>query len=271
MIYLTGDTKKSGASNYDDFGPALGRRYMLENAKDAFTAAQTAGQTGLWFLDRSTASPVLSYLANAGENPNTDVVLLPQLGGAIPGGTATDYVGGSLIAATDLSYVTFQGLTFEVDNFTPAAGGFNNDVNGEMSLPQALDCEGCQHVTFDTLTVRHTSASGILIASSTGGTAASNDAIQNSVFADLGDSGVRIGHTPKSTDTAAGVVNNVTVQNNMIKGTRGSSPTARGSRRGTATRLLICTTTSWTATTPGSRSASSPAPAPRPARTAPTS
>jgi hypothetical protein len=232
ILYLTGDTKKSGSNNYDYFSPALGRRYMLENAKDAFTAAQAAGQTGLWFLDRSTASPVLSYLANAGENPNTDTVVLPQLGGAIPGGTATDYIGGSLIAATGLSYVTFQGLTFEVDNFTPAAGGFNNDVNGEMSLPQALDCEGCQHVTFDTVTVRHTSASGILIASSTGGTAASNDAIQNSVFADLGDSGVRIGHTPKSTDTAAGVVNNVTVQNNMIKGFSRVFPDGEGIAQG---------------------------------------
>lgn len=88
-----------------------------------------------------------------------------------------------------------------------------------MSLPQAIDCEGCQHVTFDTVTVRHTSASGLLIASALSpATAANNDFVQNSVFADLGDSGVRIGHTPKSTDTTPAVVNNVTVQNNIIKG-----------------------------------------------------
>jgi hypothetical protein len=218
VIYLTAPTKKSGASNYADFGPAVGRRYIVENPKDAITAAFAAGQTGLWFLDRSTASPVLYYIANAGENPNTDVVVIPQMGGTIPGSPAMDYIGGSLISATGLSYVTFQGLTFEVDNFVPGASGFNNDVNGEMSLPQAIDCEGCQHVTFDTVTVRHTSSSGILIASSTTGIAANHDTIQNSVLADLGDSGVRIGHYAQSTDTAAGVVNNVTVQNNMIKG-----------------------------------------------------
>jgi hypothetical protein len=232
IIYLAGPTKKSGASNYDYFSPALGRRYILENAKDAFNAAFAAGQTGLWFLDRSTASPVLYYIASTGENPNTDAVILPQLGGTIPGAPATDYVGGSLISATGLQYVTFQGLTFEADNFTPSAVGFNNDVNGEMSLPQAIDCEGCQHVTFDTVTVRHTSASGILIASSTGGTAASNDLIQNSVLADLGDSGVRIGHTPQGSDTAAGVVNNVTVQNNIIKGYSRVFPDGEGIAQG---------------------------------------
>jgi hypothetical protein len=237
VIYLTGPTKKSGAGNYDDFGPAVGRRYIVENPKDAITAAFAAGQTGLWFLDRSTASSVLYYIANAGENPNNDEVILPQLGGAIPGGTATDYVGGGLLSvaagpALSLSNVTFQGLTFEVDNFTPAAGGFNNDVNGEMSLPQAIDCEGCQHVTFDTVTVRHTSASGILIASATTGVAARNDAIQNSIFADLGDSGVRIGHTPLSTDTAAGVVNNVTVQNNIVKGYSRIFPDGEGIAEG---------------------------------------
>src|SRR4029077_20407035 len=200
VIYLTAPTKKSGSNNYDDFGPAVGRRYIVENPKDAITAAFAAGQTGLWFLDRSTAAPVLYYIANAGENPNTDVVVIPQTGATIPASPAMDYIGVSLISATGLSYVTFQGLTFEVDNFVPGASGFNNDVNGEMSLPQASDCEGCQHVTFDTVPVRPTSSSGILIASSTTGVAANHDAIQNSVLADLGDSGVRIGHYAQSTD-----------------------------------------------------------------------
>jgi hypothetical protein len=221
IIYLQGATKGNpGVYNY--FGPGVGKRYMVENVYDAFKAAWIAGQTGLWFLDRATEQ--LFYIANPGENPNTDSVIIPQLGGTIPGcppqqdcKLTQDFVGGSLLWATDLSWVTFRGITFEVDDFIPAATGFNNDVNGEMSLPQAIDCEGCQNVTFDGITVQHTSASGILIASSQTAPA-SNDVIESSTFADLGDSGVRIGHTPTGSDTAAGVPGGITVQNNLIEG-----------------------------------------------------
>lgn len=78
----------------------------------------------------------------------------------------------------------------------------------------------CQHVTFDGVTVRHTSASGILIASMSGnsGPAAANDAIQNSAFYDIGDSGIRIGHSPAANDNAANVVQNITAKNNIIQG-----------------------------------------------------
>jgi hypothetical protein len=218
IIYLTGPAKRGGPTIYNLFGPGTGKRYVVENAKDAFTAALNAGQTGLWFLDRSSAQPLLSYIANAGENPNVDTVVIPQLGGAIPGAPALDYVGGSLIAAANLSYVIFQGITFEMDDFIPAATGLNNDDNGEMALPQAIGCEGCRNVTFDGVTVQHTSASGILIASSAATAQAANDVIQNSTFYDVGDSGVRIGHYPRANDSPAAVVTGVTVQNNLIQG-----------------------------------------------------
>jgi hypothetical protein len=88
-----------------------------------------------------------------------------------------------------------------------------------MSVPQAIDCESCQNVTFDGVTVRRTSASAITIASpGTTGPAAQTDVIQNSTFTDVGDSGVRIGHRPNGSDAVADVVNNVTVQNNLING-----------------------------------------------------
>jgi len=218
VVYLTGPVKRNGGTIYNLFGPGTGKRYVVENARDAFTAALDAGQTGLWFLDRSTAQPVLSYIANAGEDPNADTVVIPQLGGAIPGAPATDYVGGSLISATNLAYVTFQGITFETDDFFPSPTGFNDDDNGELAVPQAIGCEGCRNVIFDTVTVQHTTASGILIASSAGTAQAANDVIQNSTFVDIGDSGVRIGHQPSRSDTAASVVTNVIVQNNLIQG-----------------------------------------------------
>jgi hypothetical protein len=244
IIYLIGATgTNSGAS--DLYGPTVGHRYIIENTKDAFNAAQATGQTGLWFLDRSSANPhgqmVLYYLANRGENPNRDTVVIPQLGGQFPqvanGRESNDYVGGSLISASNLSYVTFKGMTFEVDNFVPSyTTGFNNDANGEMSVPQAVDCENCQFVTFDSVTFTQTSASGLLIASTSGPPSCDASTpcavIKNSTFADIGDSGIRIGHYPTSSDITAGVVQFVTVQNNLIDGYSRVFPDGEGIAQG---------------------------------------
>ncbi len=212
IVYLTGATHGSG-NVYNFFGPSVGHRYIVENTKDAFDAARSAGQTGLWFLDRSTAPATLNYLANPGEDPNKDAVVIAQL-------QPVSATGGSLVSATDLSYVTFRGITFEVDNYVPPASGFNNDENGESTLPEAIDCESCQNVAFDGITVRHTSASGILIASTSGnsGRPASNDVIENSAFYDLGSSGTRIGHHPSGSDKPGNVVQFVTARNNVIQG-----------------------------------------------------
>ena len=68
IIYFSAGTKADSV-NYDSFGPVAGHRYIVENTKDAFDAAAAAGQTGLWFLDRSTSPWTLNYLANRGENP----------------------------------------------------------------------------------------------------------------------------------------------------------------------------------------------------------
>jgi hypothetical protein len=252
IIYLAGPTKNGGsAGNYKFFGPQLNHRFIVENSYDAFVTAQSAGQTGIWFLDRRTTSWVLNYIANANENPGTANITIPQLpqtgsqfltGGQFPLFSSqevalNDYTGGSLISATGLSYVTFTGIDFEVDNFYPAyatatnnyTGGFNNDVNGEMSVPQAIDCENCNAVTFNGVAVRHTSASGILAAAVTTSalpcdtgappTATSNCVlIENSSFYDIGDSGIRIGHYPQPTDKSKTVVQDVYVQNNLVQG-----------------------------------------------------
>jgi hypothetical protein len=219
IIYLTGATQGL-SSSYDLFGPTAGHRYVIENTRDAFNAAQTAGQTGIWFVDRSTTPWTLNYLANYQENPSTDTIVIPQLGGAIPGDPATDYVGASLLMASNLQNVTFSGLTFEADDFVPSFTGFNNDGNEEFAVPQAIDCESCQNVTFDGVTVRHTSGSGLLLAGTGGhsGAPAANDIVQNSAFYDLGSSGIRIGHTPSGTDRYAYVPQFLTLQNNLIQG-----------------------------------------------------
>jgi hypothetical protein len=208
-IYFTAPTRGS----YKFFGPANGRRYIVENAKNAFDAAHQAGETGIWFLDRSTSPWALNYLAAKGEDPNTANVVIAQI-------EPLTSIGASLVSAVDLRYVSFRGITFEVDNFVPGPEGFNTDENSEDTLPEAIDCESCQHVIFDGITVRRTSASGILIASTSGnsGAPAANDSIINSAFYDIGDSGIRIGHRPLESDKEDSVVQSVTVENNIVQG-----------------------------------------------------
>ena len=219
IIYLTGATQGSSTS-YSYYGPVAGHRYMVENTRDAFNTAQATGQTGIWFLDRSTSPWTLNYLANYLENPKKDTVVIPQLGGVIPGAPATDYVGGSLLFATGLQNVTFSGLVFEADNFISSSTGYNNDTNEEFALPQAVDCESCQNVVFDGVIVRHTSASGLLIAGTGGnsGAPAINDVIRNSAFYDIGSTGIRIGHSPSGGDRPQYVPQLINVENNLVQG-----------------------------------------------------
>ena len=231
ILYFTGKTQ-GGSSNgvantYNSFGPVAGHRYIVENTRDAFDTARAAGLTGLWFLDRSTSPWTLNYLANSGENPNTDTVVIAQA-------QAASSTGGSLLTAANLSNATFRGITFEVDDFVPPAAGFSNDTNDETTLPEAIDCESCQDVTFDGITVRHTSASGILVASASGnsGAPATGDMIENSAFYDIGDSGIRIGHSPLASDKTANVVQSVTIQNNIVQGYGRVVPAGEGIAQG---------------------------------------
>ena len=232
IIFFSGPTKGS-PGNYDCFGPTAGHRYIVENAKDAFRKEQQDGQTGIWFLDRSTKPWTLSYVANDGENPNVDNVLIPQLKPATQN-------GGSILSAVQLNYVTFQGIVFEMDNFVPPAAGFSDDENGENTLPAAIDCESCQHVAFDGVSVRHTSASGLQIASLAGhtGPPAADDLVQNSAFFDLGDSGIHIGHAPRGWDRAASVVHSVIVQNNIVQGYGRVFPDGEGMAQGNGNNVL---------------------------------
>lgn len=212
VIYFTGPAK-GNESVYNFFGPTAGHRYVVDNSRDAFNAARAAGLTGVWFLDRSVSPWVLNYLANSGENPNADSVVIPLV-------QAASSTGGSLISALGLSYVNFNGLVFEMDSWTIPATGFNDDENGENTLPASIDCESCQNVVFDSVIVRHTAASGLQIASTSGnsGSPARDDAIRNSAFYDVGSSGIHIGHHPLGSDQAANVVQFITVSNNLVQG-----------------------------------------------------
>ena len=212
IVYLSAGTRADSV-NYDSFGPVAGHRYIVENARDAFDAASAAGQTRLWFLDRSTTPWTLNYLAARGENPNDDSIVIGQLNPVSP-------LGGTLLSATDVDCVVFRGITFEVDNFVPSAQGFNNDELSGDALPEAIDCMSCQQVTFDAITVRHTSASGILLSSASGeiDRPPVENKLINSAFYDIGNTGIRLGRHPLASDRPNHVIQSSIVENNIVQG-----------------------------------------------------
>jgi hypothetical protein len=139
IVYLTGPTTIS-QNNPSEVGFVAGNRYLVENVQDELT------QAGQWFLDRSTTPWTLTYLANPGDNPNTNNVIVPQL--------------SQVLVASSLQYVTFQGLTFEHDNYTlPAAGHPSAELEPDISA--AVSFQNSQHITFNSGIVTQTSGTGL--------------------------------------------------------------------------------------------------------------
>ena len=193
IIYLTGPTDQQ------DFyhGFMVGHRYVVENIKDELTLA------GQWFLDRSKTPWTLTYLANSGENPPTDTVIVPQ--------------STQVLVATGLQWVTFQGITFEHDNWTTPSTGYAS-VSQEPTVPAAVGCYNCQNVTMNGVVVTQTSGGAMeFYTSSTTATTAHNT-IENSALYDVGVFGLRNGLLAQYTDTDSNVAQFATVENNVISG-----------------------------------------------------
>jgi centrosomal CEP192-like protein len=229
IVYLTGPTAMP-ANHYTEVGYIEGHRYIVENVQDALMLP------GQWFLDRSVSPMNLSYLANAGENPNTDTVIVPQL--------------TQLIIASNLQYVDFEGLTFEHDRFVvPAAGYTSGEL--EPNWTSALSFQNSQHLLFDGIKVTQTSGNGIEIIActsansptwcvSTSRTAVtSNVTIQNSAFYDIGVAGIRIGEPGTAADNDANVPQSIVVQNNVVSGYGRTLPSAFGIGQGLGHDNLI--------------------------------
>ena len=207
IVYLTGATATE-ADHPTAHGFIPNHRYLVENVQDELT------QPGQWFLDRSATPWTLTYLANPGENPNTDTVIVPQL--------------TQVLVASNLQYVTFQGLTFEHDNYTMPATGYDGRLRHHRGsvLPEFA----AHHVRFGHRDAnlrrgtrihflhRQDLAEPGAFRINTGGVAA-NNVIENSAFYDLAadaHSHRNVGATPA--DTNANVPQFNTVQNNVVEG-----------------------------------------------------
>ncbi|MDR3699176.1 MAG: right-handed parallel beta-helix repeat-containing protein [Candidatus Sulfopaludibacter sp.] len=222
IVYITGPTEISQA-NYTEEGFIAGNRYLVDNVQDALTLG------GQWFLDRSTTPWTLTYLANAGENPNTDTTIVPQL--------------PQVLVATGLQYVTFQGLTFEHDNYTlPPAGHASAEL--EQDIGAAVSFQNSQHITFDSSTVTQTSGTGLEVIPCINGSSpaycvatslnavVTGNVIENSAFYDIAVLGIRIGNPFQMADTDANVPQLTTVRNNVVEGYGRIVPAAFGIGQG---------------------------------------
>ena len=222
IVYLTGPTKIS-QTKASQGGFITGNRYLVENVEDELT------QPGQWFLDRSATPWTLTYLANPGENPNADQVIVPQ--------------APQLLVATGLQYVTFQGLTFEHDDYTvPPAGHASSEL--EADITAAVSFQNSQYITFDSGIVTQTSGSGIefipclnaaspaYCVSTSTQAVVSHDVVENSALYDIGVVGVRIGNPFQPTDNDSNVPQFITVENTVVEGYGRTIPAAFGIGQG---------------------------------------
>jgi hypothetical protein len=202
LVYLTGSTS-SGASH----GYIPTHRYVVENIKDALTLP------GQWFLDRSvTGKWVLSYIANPGENPNTDTVMIPQQ--------------RQLLSATGLNYRTFNGITFSYDDYVVGPKGYAG-AQADQAIPAAVQCLDCSNITFDSDTFTGIEGYGLGFPTDNKGTS-SADVIQNNAFFDVGAGGLLTGRVPSGQETDANVFQFATIQNNLVQGYGRKFPGAAG-------------------------------------------
>jgi len=208
IVYLTGPTLVN-AGFYTALGYIPSHRYLVENIEDSL------GPPGQWFLDQSATPWTLTYLANAGENPNSDTVVIPQT--------------AQLLVGSNLQYVTFRGLAFEHDNHTVPAVGEDPDVRLDVSA--AVSFQNSQYITFDSGVVAHTSGSGLDFTTCDNATASpswcvststtavtANNAVQNSAFYDIGATAVRVGLPGNADYSEANVPQFTTVANNVVEG-----------------------------------------------------
>ena len=223
IVYMTGPTGFS-QSHASESGFIAGNRYLVENVQDALTLP------GQWFVDHSTTPWTLTYLANAGRESEL---------GSRNHSAVTPGAGGS-----NLQYVTFQGLTFEHDNYVVAPTG-HVSVELEPDVSAAVSFQNSQHITFDSGIVTQTSGTGLEVipclntasspaycVSTNLNAVVANNLIENSAFYDVGALGIRIGEPFAGVNTDANVAQFTTVENNVVEGYGRAVPASFGIGQG---------------------------------------
>lgn len=192
IVYLTGSTGGGYSHGY-----IANHRYLIENVKDDLTLP------GQWYLDRSVAGAwVLHYLANKGEQPNLDTVVIPQQ--------------AQVLTATNLNFRSFIGLTFAQDNYVVSPEGYAGSQVDAL-VPASVKCMDCSSLTFDSDTFTDTTGYGLALPTDNLGSSTEN-VVQNSAFYELGAGGLMLGKIADGHETDTNVPQFGTVQNNIFQG-----------------------------------------------------
>ena len=149
-----------------------GRRFIIENAKAAFT------RPGTWYLDRGTG--VLSYIPLPGEDLAKAVVVAPRL-------ESLAELHGQSEVGLYVENVVFRGLTFAHSNWVTPPQGYTCGQS-ESVLRGAITANGARNCTFEGCKITHVGIFGIELRNECQG-----NRIENCEITDMGAGGVKIG------------------------------------------------------------------------------
>lgn len=199
-LTMSGSLNSGGNDGY-----FVGHRYWLDNVLTGADIPSSLGP-GNWYLDRRLVPFTLYYKVQAGENPKTATMIIPQ-------------TTGPIIDFESISFVKFYGFQFSHDNpVTPNAGfasqqnNWNQEPNEFFKINNGTDD--------DVIGNTFTQVMGISLAYTTDTTVSTglnqNEILSNSVY-DVGSGGLYAGQfAPSAGDTDANILNGSIIRNNWV-------------------------------------------------------
>lgn len=188
-------TKSITQNDYSGF--IVGHHFLLANVKEALS------QPGQFYLDRPTGT--LTYIPEAGEVLSSANIVAPRL--------------QQVLTTSQLSYVTFQGLTFAHSDWQIPSGGYIGK-QADYETPAAVSLTNSTGVVFEGDTIAHTGAYGIEFQGpgTPGGASPYLAQFQDGLIYDTGGGGIRIGQKVTTCNTDQTVPQDIYLGDNLITG-----------------------------------------------------
>lgn len=177
-----------------------GHHFLLENVKEALKVP------GQFYVDRPTGT--ITYLPESGETMTGTTIVAPRL--------------EKIMTATNLGYVTFQGLTFAHSDWQVPAGGYAGG-QADNATPAAITMTNSTGVVFESDTVEHTGAYGIEFeGTGVAGVTPYLAQFRDGLVTDTGGGGIRVGGigvcSGSGAHTDENVPQHIYIGNNLVTG-----------------------------------------------------
>ena len=175
-----------------------GHHFLLENVKEALKVP------GQFYVDRPIG--MITYLPMSGESITGTTIVAPRL--------------QKIMTASNLSYVTFQGITFAHSDWQAAAGGYSGG-QADNNTPAAITMTNSTGVVFESDTVEHTGAYGIEFQGhGIAGVTQYQAQFRDGLVFDTGGGGIRVGGigvcSGTYAHTDANVPQHIYIGNNLV-------------------------------------------------------